>query len=325
MVTIQEIYKPIEQNLQEFDKYFDTLLSSDIEIVEQIIKYLSKTKGKQIRPILVLLTSQLFSPIKHNTYVAAAMLELFHNATLIHDDVVDEADKRRGYVTINNIWSNQTAILIGDFFLAKGLISALDHNEFEFLKATSHAIQLMSEGELLQIQKSNEIDLSEETYFRIIRGKTASLISTCCKLGAIAGGACVDDINALSDFGDHVGIAFQIRDDILDFIGDPEVTGKTPGNDLKEKKLTLPILFALKQTSEEQANKYLSLIKEEKLTQADIDEIIQFVIDKKGIDYAQEVSNSYINKAMDIINAFPESEARNSLIKFADFIIQRNK
>lgn len=325
MVTIQEITKPIEHNLQDFEKYLDTLLTSDIEIVEKIIKYLAKTKGKQIRPMLVIFSSMLFNNINHKSYVAAGMLELFHNATLIHDDVVDEAKERRGLSTVNSIWNNQTAVLIGDFFFAKGLISAIENKDYEFLNATSNAIKLMSEGELLQIQKTDEIDLSEETYFRIIRGKTASLIGTCCELGAIAAGADKDDIARLKDFGDNLGMAFQIRDDILDYIGKQKITGKAPGNDLKEKKLTLPIIYALHQTDDETASKYIAAVKSGEITEEQISEIIDYVIVKGGIEHSQKIAEKYINKAIEIISQFEDSVAKESLIAFAEFIIRRDK
>ncbi len=325
MAKLEEISKPIQKNLDEFAEYMDTLLESEVELVDKILKYLSTSKGKQIRPILVMLTSLMFGEIKQNTYVAAAMLELFHNATLIHDDVVDEATQRRGKPTVNNIWSNQTAVLFGDFFLAKGMIAAIEAEEFEFLKATSHAIKMMSEGELLQIQKTNEIDRDEETYFRVIRGKTASLISTCCKLGALAGGASKEEIAALYDFGDKLGMAFQIKDDILDYVGNPDLTGKILGNDLVEKKLTLPLLYALRQTSEDIANDYLHKIKEVGLSQEDINEIINFVIDKGGIDYAQKVAEDFTNDAIYILKRFPDSDAKTSLIEIANFFVQRDK
>ncbi len=325
MITLHDISEPIEQNLQEFTVYLDELLSSDLDLVNSIVNYQSGTKGKQIRPMLVLLSALLFENINIKTYKAAGMVELCHTATLMHDDVIDEADIRRGVNTINNVWNNKLAILIGDYYFAKAFIKPIQYNNIEFLQVLINSIKHIIDGELLQIQKSTEIDLTENTYYKIINDKTASLISSSCKLGAISAGAEKSDCEKLEEFGYNIGMAFQIRDDILDYIGDFKITGKKPGNDLKEKKLTLPLIYALKQIDEKQANNYLALIKGDNLQTQDIKEIIDFVLKMGGIDYAQNKANDFIEKAIQLMNNFKDSPAKTSLTNFAYFIVDRQK
>lgn len=325
MITIKDISKPIEHNLQEFDTYLNNLLSTDLDLVNNIITYQSTTKGKQIRPVLVLLSSLLCGNINIKTYQAAAMVELCHTATLMHDDVVDEADKRRGLNTINSVWNNKIAILVGDYYFAKALFSPINQNDTEYLQVLINSIKHIIDGELLQIQKSTEIDLSEETYYRIINGKTASLISSSCKLGAIAAGADKPNIEKLEKFGYYIGMAFQIRDDILDYIGDYKISGKKPGNDLKEKKLTLPLIYALKQLGEKQANAYLDIVKGDNIHSENIQEIISIVIQNGGIDYAQKQAEEFVENAILILNDFKDSSAKTSLMQFAKFVVERQK
>lgn len=324
-MTLKEISAPIEMHLQNFDKHFDAMLKSNVALLNLILKYLTRKKGKQMRPMLVFLTAEICGDMNERAYTGASMIELLHTATLIHDDVVDEADERRGIATINASWNNKIAVLIGDFLLAKGLIASIDKSEFEFLQASSNAIKLMSEGELLQIQKSRETDLSEETYFQIIRGKTASLLASCCEIGAIAASAGENERQVMRQFGENLGIAFQIRDDIFDFVGTSSIVGKAVGNDLKEKKITLPLIYALSVTDDKTAKSIVKKVKKGKMTKAEIKETIQFVVDKGGIDAAQAKAESYIHSAIDSLNIFADSVAKTSLINFAEFVVSRNK
>ncbi len=324
-MTLKEISAPIEMHLQNFDKHFDAMLKSNVALLNLILKYLTRKKGKQMRPMLVFLTAEICGNMNERAYTGASMIELLHTATLIHDDVVDEADERRGIATINASWNNKIAVLIGDFLLAKGLIASIDKSEFEFLQASSNAIKLMSEGELLQIQKSRETDLTEETYFQIIKGKTASLLASCCEIGAIAASAGENERQIMRQFGENLGIAFQIRDDIFDFVGTSSIVGKAVGNDLKEKKITLPLIYALSATDDKTAKSIVKKVKKGKMTKAEIKETIQFVVDKGGIDAAQAKAESYIQLAIDSLNIFADSAAKTSLINFAEFVVSRNK
>lgn len=324
-MTLKEISAPIEMHLQNFDKHFDAMLKSNVALLNLILKYLTRKKGKQMRPMLVFLTAEICGDMNERAYTGASMIELLHTATLIHDDVVDEADERRGIATINASWNNKIAVLIGDFLLAKGLIASIDKSEFEFLQASSNAIKLMSEGELLQIQKSRETDLSEETYFQIIKGKTASLLASCCEIGAIAASAGENERQVMRQFGENLGIAFQIRDDIFDFVGTSSIVGKAVGNDLKEKKITLPLIYALSATDDKTAKSIVKKVKKGKMTKAEIKETIQFVVDKGGIDAAQAKAESYIQSAIDSLSIFADSVAKTSLINFAEFVVSRNK
>ncbi len=324
-MTLKEISAPIEMHLQNFDKHFDAMLKSNVALLNLILKYLTRKKGKQMRPMLVFLTAEICGDMNERAYTGASMIELLHTATLIHDDVVDEADERRGIATINASWNNKIAVLIGDFLLAKGLIASIDKSEFEFLQASSNAIKLMSEGELLQIQKSRETDLTEETYFQIIKGKTASLLASCCEIGAIAASAGENERQIMRQFGENLGIAFQIRDDIFDFVGTSSIVGKAVGNDLKEKKITLPLIYALSATDDKTAKSIVKKVKKGKMTKAEIKETIQFVVDKGGIDAAQAKAESYIHSAIDSLNIFADSAAKTSLINFAEFVVSRNK
>lgn len=324
-MTLKEISAPIEAHLKNFDEHFDSLLKSNVALLDLVLKYLTRKKGKQMRPMLVFLTAELCGNMNPRAYTGASMIELLHTATLIHDDVVDEADERRGIATINASWNNKIAVLIGDFLLAKGLLTSIDSSEFEFLKASSTAIKMMSEGELLQIQKSRENDLSEETYFQIIKGKTASLLASCCEIGAIAADATPEQRQVLKAFGENLGIAFQIKDDIFDFIGTSSIIGKAAGNDLKEKKITLPLIYALQKTDEKTAKTIVKRVKKGKIAKPEIKGIIQFVVDNDGINLAQLKSEEFINSAIASLNIFPDSSAKTSLINFARFVISRNK
>ncbi len=321
-MTLNELTAPIKENLKEFNAFFDKQLSTKVSLLNIILKYITSKKGKQIRPVMVLMSAKLCGNISERTYIAASLVELLHTATLVHDDVVDEASERRGIASINANWNNKIAVLIGDFLLSKGLLVSVENKEFRFLEVTTNAVKRMSEGELLSIDKTKRWDLDEDKYFQVIKDKTASLISTCCEIGALSAS---DDVNkqiALRNYGENIGIAFQIRDDIFDYISKSSLIGKPVGNDLKEKKVTLPLLYALKNRPKE-SDKIIKLIKKGKLQKTDISLIIDFVIDTGGIRYAEDKAKFYIEEAKRNLDIFPDTLEKKSLIDFADFVIER--
>ena len=322
-MNLKDIVKPIDAQLEEFDRYFKNLMKSKVSLLDIIIKYITKKKGKRIRPAITFLSAELCGGVTQRTFYGASMVELLHTATLIHDDVVDNSQKRRGLASINYMWSNKVAVLIGDYLLAKGLLVSIDNDEFDFLKALSHAVRRMSEGELLQIQKSKELDITEETYFKIISDKTASLIATCCEVGAISATPDRDVHKQLREFGENLGIAFQIRDDIFDYLSKASKIGKPVGNDLKEKKITLPLLYAFTKVTKNVAKQKLKIIKDGDLKRSNINEIVNFVIETGGIDYAEQKAKEYHEKALNILENFRDSEAKTSLINLSNFFIER--
>jgi octaprenyl-diphosphate synthase len=299
------------------------MLQTKVSLLNLILKYVTSKKGKQLRPVLVFLSAQAAGVINQRTYIGAALVELLHTATLIHDDVVDEASERRGLASINSKWNNKIAVLIGDFLLSKGLITAIDAGETEFLGVTSRAVKRMSEGELLSIDMSRSISLDEETYFRIISDKTASLLSTCCEIGALSTSDNVEFREAMRDYGEAIGIAFQIRDDIFDYTSRSSLIGKPVGNDLKEKKVTLPLIYALNNATDKEKSSIIKLIKRGKLKKADVNLIIDFVVEKKGIEYAENIAKKYILQAQNSLAVFPESPAKESLLRFSEFVFSR--
>jgi len=320
-LNIKLISRPVREELEIFDRKFSSSLKSKVALIDLITKYILKQKGKKIRPVLVLLSAKLCGEINDRSYIAANLVELLHTATLIHDDVVDDAKMRRGIASINAKWKNKISVLIGDYLLSKGLLTAIDNNEFEFLKLTSEAVKSMSEGELLQIQKARNFDATEETYFRIISDKTASLIKTCCKLGALSTTDNKVDIEKLGTYGVNTGIAFQLTDDILDYTGRKKLLGKSTGNDLKEKKFTLPLIISLKNAPTSRSNEIMKLIKSE--SENKFDKVYEFVMEFGGIDHTIEKAKEYSKKAVDSLNSFKDNEAKNSLIEFAGIISGR--
>jgi octaprenyl-diphosphate synthase len=322
-MTLNDIIKPVKDDLKEFSDYFKSTLNTKVPLLNLIIKYVAQRKGKQLRPVLVFLSAKICGEVNQRSYVGASLVELLHTATLIHDDVVDEASERRGLASINAKWNNKIAVLIGDFLLSKGLLAAIDNNEFDFLHAVSVAVKRMSEGELLSIDKSRGTSIDEETYFRIIRDKTASLLSSCCKIGALSATDNPAHHEALSEYGENIGIAFQIKDDMLDYTSRSVLIGKPVGNDIKEKKITLPLLYALSKLDEKDADKIKNRILKGKMTKGEIVELIEQVVQIGGIDYAEKIAKEYVDKAKSYLEIFPESPAKISLLQFADFVILR--
>ncbi|MGO9481377.1 MAG: polyprenyl synthetase family protein [Candidatus Kryptoniota bacterium] len=313
---------PIKEEVKLFNKEFKAAIRSNVGIVDTITRYLLHQKGKKIRPALVLLSAKASGGINQSTYHAATLVELLHTATLIHDDVVDSADVRRGIASINAAWKNKVAVLMGDYLLSRGLLISLIHDEFEFLKISSVAVRRMSEGELLQIQKSKQLDMDEETYFRIISDKTASLISTCCELGAASATKSEKVISSLRNFGENLGMAFQIRDDVLDYEGKSAILGKPVGGDIKERKVTLPLIYAFQGAPKGIAKSVLKLLKNGK-SGSRIEEVVQFAEEYGGIVRAREKAGQFVSKARLELDDIMDSDAKESLLNLTDFVVER--
>ncbi len=324
MSTLNKIKAPIKDEMLKFEPYFRNQLKTKIPLLSIITNYLIRRKGKQMRPMLVFLTAKLHGEIAQPTFMAATLIELLHSATLIHDDVVDETYQRRGILSINALWKSKIAVLVGDFFLSKGLLIALDNDQIGTLKIVSNAVKEMSEGELLQIEKSRKLDITEEVYFDIIRKKTATLITACAKAGAHSVEADNNKMELMTKFGENLGIAFQIRDDLFDY-ENSGLIGKPTGNDIKEKKMTLPLIFALHNTTSSEKRKILSLVRRHNKNDNKIKEIVQFVKDKGGIEYTEKIMLGYGDRAMEILKKYPNSEARESLIELVNYTVSRKK
>ena len=324
MRTLQKIQEPIQQELNDFEPFFKASLKGEVPLLNTILNYLYRTKGKQLRPMFVFLSARLFGPTNHLAQVAACSVELLHTATLVHDDVVDESYERRGVFSVNALWKNKLAVLVGDFILAQGLLLQLKHQQYGFLQLISRAVQDMSEGEILQIKKSRKLDIDSETYFEIIRKKTASLIATSMAIGASSTTSDPEIIEKMYRIGQDAGIAFQIKDDIFDYM-DKGIIGKPTGNDIKEKKITLPLLHVLNQSELSEKKRILRIVRKKNNNTATVRELVKLVIDKGGIDYATEMMNEFREKAINGLMEFPESEARSSLIELMHYVTTRKK
>lgn len=320
--SLSEISRPIKTELEQFNELFKKSMKSDVGLVDLVTRYMLRQKGKKIRPLLVLLSSKISGSVNERSYRGAVLVELLHTATLIHDDVVDNADKRRGVWSINALFKNKISVLMGDYLLSKGLMIAVNGKDFDFLGVITDAVRRMSEGELLQIQKTRKLDIDEETYFKVISDKTASLLETCCVIGAMSTSDNPEYHNAMKKFGHAIGISFQIRDDILDYEGSSSLIGKPVGGDIKEKKITLPLIYSLRQVSNSKAAEIKRLLKNGK-DKDKVKSIIEFVRQNDGIGYALTVADDYSNKAKDSLKIFPESPAKIALGSLVDFITSR--
>lgn len=322
--TLDDIKSPVEKEIKEFSGFFKNAMRSNVSLVDTIARYIVKQKGKRIRPIIVFLCAKACGTINQSTFRGATLVEILHTATLVHDDVVDDADTRRGLASINAVWKNKVAVLMGDYLLSTGLMISLNHNDVYFLKVTSDSVRRMSEGEILQIQKSRELNIDEATYLKIISNKTASLLSTCSEIGAASVSEDIVMRKLMKDYGENVGMAFQIRDDILDFTSRKSILGKPIGGDMKEKKITLPLLFALKQSSKQGARKVLKMIKSG-ATGKDVEFIVDFVQHNGGIQYAEQRAHDFGSAARECLRTLPSSDAKQSLEFFIDFVMEREK
>ncbi len=320
---LKQIKSPIQEELKEFNEFFNSIFKSNIPLLDRILKYVVKTKGKQLRPLFVILSAAMFGKVNHKTYRSAAMIELLHSATLVHDDVVDDSLKRRGLFSINALWKNKIAVLIGDFLLSRGLLLAVEYKDYDTLEVTSKAVKLMSEGELLQIEKARSLDIKEEVYFDIIRMKTASLIASSCGVGATSVNLSEEKVENVRLLGEKIGIAFQIKDDLLDF-SDNNI-GKPKGGDIKEKKLTLPLIYALNSANSKEKKRIINSISKSKNHKKTYVEAVKFIEKYKGFEYASDQMFRYKNEAIEMLNTFPISIYRTSFASLIDYVIDRKK
>jgi octaprenyl-diphosphate synthase len=319
----KSISNVISTELEIFESKFKEAMKSNTALLDAVTRYIVKRKGKQVRPMFVFLSAKLLGEVSESTYRAASLVELLHTATLVHDDVVDDSYERRGFFSINALWKNKIAVLVGDYLLAKGLLLSINNDEFRLLKIVSQAVKEMSEGELLQMEKTRRLDIKEDIYFEIIRQKTATLISSACATGAASTNASDADVEKVRKMGELIGIAFQIKDDLLDFGSDD--IGKPHGIDIQEKKLTLPIIYSLRKTDSSTRRKIIYIIKNQNRDKQKVKEVIDFVFNEGGIEYAKTKMIEYKSKAIEILQSFPESEARMALNELILYTTDRNK
>ncbi|MBO9637776.1 MAG: polyprenyl synthetase family protein [Siphonobacter aquaeclarae] len=322
-LSIQQIQAPINAEMKAFEGKFRAFMKSDVMLLDQIMNYIVRRKGKQIRPMFVFLSAGTCGTINESTYRGASLIELVHTASLVHDDVVDDSNYRRGFFSVNALWKNKIAVLVGDYLLSRSLFLAVDNEDFDFLKLINRAVKEMSEGELMQIEKARRLDITEDVYFEIIRQKTATLIAACCATGARSVGMTAELVERMRLFGEKVGIAFQIKDDLFDY-GDAEI-GKPVGIDIKEKKMTLPLIYALQQADWMTKRKVIRTIKNDSENPKKVGEVIDFVKQSGGIQYATQVMKRYVDEALHILTDFPASAYRESLVNLVKFTIERTK
>ncbi|MFM7023206.1 MAG: polyprenyl synthetase family protein [Flavobacteriales bacterium] len=325
MPTIASIQAPISKEMDLFEKTFKQSMKSSTPLLDKITYFIVKQKGKHIRPMFVFLAANLCGGINERTYRAAGLIEMIHTATLVHDDVVDDAHIRRGIFSINALWKNKIAVLVGDYLLSKSLQLSADNNDLDFLKILSAATKEMSEGELLQIEKARRLDIDEAVYFEIIRQKTATLIASCCACGAASAGVEPEMVQKLKLLGEKVGIAFQIKDDLFDYEAQAGILGKPVGIDIKEKKMTLPLIHVLSKAPRSEKKWIINLMKNHNEDAQKVKELIQYVKDNGGIEYAKQKMMLYRKAAIDLLQTFPDSESRASFIDLIIFTTERTK
>jgi octaprenyl-diphosphate synthase len=322
-MTIQEIKAPVEHHIVEFEKQFRDSMKSKVSLLDKITRYIVKRKGKQMRPLFVFFTAQLCGGITEKTYRAASLIELLHTATLVHDDVVDDSNERRGFFSLNALWKNKISVLVGDYLLSRGLLLSVDNNDFELLKIVSRSVKQMSEGELLQLEKARNLDIRQDIYFEIITKKTASLIASCFECGAASAGANAETQEKLRLMGEYTGIAFQIKDDLLDY-NNGKNTGKPIGGDIKERKLTLPLIYLLDKSTYFEKRRIINIVKNHGHDPEKVSQLIEMVNKSGGIDYARQIMEENLNRAFEILESLPESPSRKSLKDLVQFTIDRD-
>lgn len=323
MLTVKEMIAPIKMEMSEFDSRFRQNMQSKVALLDKITHYIIRRKGKQMRPMFIFLSAKMLGEVNDKTYDAASLVELLHTATLVHDDVVDDANERRGFFSVNALWKNKIAVLVGDFMLSKVLLLSIEKNNLRLLEIVARAVREMSEGELLQIEKARRLDITEEVYFDVIRKKTASLIATCCEGGAIS----VDreDMSAtMRQFGELVGLAFQIKDDIFDY-GSDDGIGKPTGNDLRERKMTLPLIYVLNTAPQNIKKELISIVKNHNDDPKYIARGIELVVSGGGIKYATAKMMELKEQALQLLEGIPDSESKRSIIGLVEYTTQRKK
>ena len=324
MSNLKDIKKPVSAHLREFNKVFRASVKSNTALLDIIMRYILKSKGKQMRPVIVLYSAGLTGEINTTSYRAATLVELLHTATLVHDDVVDDSYQRRGRFSINAIWRNKIAVLAGDFLLSRGMLLAVENGDYKMLEIVSRAVKEMSEGELLQIEKARKLDIDEEVYYDIIRRKTASLLASCFAVGAVSAGADEEVVKKMYEIGENLGMAFQIKDDLLDF-GEGSDIGKPTGIDIKEKKMTLPLIYLLNNSNLKDKRRFINIVKNNNNNRKKVNELINHVRESGGIDYAIEKMHAFKQNALDMLNSFPDSLSRQMLQEMVNFTIERKK
>lgn len=320
-LQLDDIKAPVASEMDEFEQKFRASMKTKVLLLDKIMSYIVKRKGKQMRPLFVFLSAGACGKISEATFRGASMIELLHTASLVHDDVVDDSSHRRGFFSVNALWKNKIAVLVGDFLLTRGLILSVENKDFETLSIVTEAVKVMSEGELLQMEKSRQLDITEEIYYEIIRNKTASLIASCCAVGASSSGASPEVVAKMKLFGENVGMAFQIKDDLFDY-GEDEI-GKPVGIDIKEKKMTLPLIHALSKASWFERRRIINIVRNESEKPRKVKEVIDFVKDSGGIAYAKEAMERYYQKSLQMIGELPSSTYRDSLSQLVQFTIER--
>jgi len=321
MSELDLIKKPIAKELDDFEIKFKDSMKSNVPLLDRIMHYIVKRKGKQMRPMFVFFSANICGGISEKTYRAAALIEILHTATLVHDDVVDNAYQRRGIFSINALWKNKVAVLVGDFLLSKGLLLSLENNDYPLLRILSESVKSMSEGELLQIEKARKLDIKEDIYFKIIKNKTASLIASSCACGAASTGTSDEDVSKMRLLGEKIGMAFQIKDDLFDF-GNGDI-GKPLGIDIREKKLTLPLIYALRQAKFFEKRRIIGIIKNDSDNQDKVNEVVDFVNKSGGISYSHDIMMQYQKEAIDLLQTFPQSKSRQSFEDLIRFTTER--
>jgi octaprenyl-diphosphate synthase len=325
MKVVSQIKQPIIEEMELFEKKFFTSMSSNVALLNRITYYIVNRKGKQMRPMFVFLIAKMVNKgqVEERTYRGASVIELIHTATLVHDDVVDDSNRRRGFFSINALWKNKIAVLVGDYLLSKGLLLSIDNGDFDLLQIISVAVREMSEGELLQIEKARKLDITEEIYYEIIRQKTATLIAACCAMGARSVNASDDEVEKMRTFGELIGMAFQIRDDLFDY--GSESIGKPTGIDIKEQKMTLPLIYTLNNCTPKEKSWLINSVKNHNKDSKRVKEVISFVKSSGGLDYAVSKMKTFQQQALDILNSYPDSSYKESLILMVNYVIDRKK
>jgi octaprenyl-diphosphate synthase len=326
MMNVKDIKASVAEEMKIFEQKFKDSMQSEVPLLDKITHYIIKRKGKQMRPMFVFLTAKMLNngKVDEKTYRAASLIELLHTATLVHDDVVDDANERRGFFSVNAIWKNKIAVLVGDYLLSQGLLMSVNNEEFELLKIVSTAVKEMSEGELLQIEKSRLLDITEEVYFDVIQKKTASLIASCCAAGAASVSNNQETIEKLKKFGELVGLAFQIKDDIFDY-GDSEKIGKPTGNDIREQKMTLPLIYVINNSPKDVSKALINIVKNHNEEKKQVKRAIQIVVDSGGIQYAYKKMIEIQHQAIQILNDFEDNDAKRALLGLVEYTVTRDK
>ena len=325
MQEVVKIRQPIIEEMDRFEEKFKAAMASNVSLLNRITYYIASRKGKQMRPMFVFLVAKLLGEgkIEERTYRGASIIELIHTASLVHDDVVDGSERRRGFFSINALWKNKIAVLVGDYFFSKGLLLSLDHDDFDLLKIVSEAVREMSQGELLQLEKARHLDIDEPVYYDIIRQKTATLIAACCAMGAASVGSSKEEIERFHSFGEYAGMAFQIKDDLFDY-GDDRI-GKPTGIDIKEQKMTLPLIHVINKVDKKQRNWLIDSVKRHNTDKKRVKEVIQFVKDQGGLEYAERQMIHYKDAALELLSKYPDNEYKEALANLVTYVVDRKK